>query len=227
MAHHRGQDGSHFIERSDGVLDAFPAGAYFGSDWSGGEKQALRLVRGRVLDVGCGAGRHALKLQKQGLKVTGIDVSPLAIKVCRERGLKDARLLAIDHLNRLPKSSYDSIIMFGNNFGLMESPRRARQILRRMHRITTPNARIFAGSLDVYKTKNPDHLAYHRWNRAHGRLPGLTRIRVRFKTGVSPWFEWFHVSPGEMKAILRGTGWKLAKILGDVRPMYVGVIEKE
>lgn len=186
----------------------------------------MRLVRGRVLDIGCGAGRHALRLQKQGLKVTAIDVSPLAIRVCRERGVKDARILDIDHLKRLPASSYDSVILFGNNFGLVGTPSRARRILLALHRITSPGARIFAGTLDVYRTTDPLHLAYHRWNRAHGRLPGLTRLRVRFRDGGGPWFNWLHVSPAEMRKILAGTGWKLAKCLGDDSPLYVAVLEK-
>ena len=36
----------------------------------------MRMVRGRVLDIGCGAGRFALYLQGKGLDVTGIDLAP-------------------------------------------------------------------------------------------------------------------------------------------------------
>ncbi len=48
----------------------------------------MEFVNGRVLDVGCGAGRHSLYLQKKGFDVLGIDVSPLAVKVCRLKGVK-------------------------------------------------------------------------------------------------------------------------------------------
>jgi len=226
LAHHQGHDGSHFIERSDGLLDEFPSGAYFGADWSEGEKQAMNLVRGRVLDVGCGAGRHSLRLQKQGHKVTAIDVSPLAIRVCRVRGVRDARILDIACLNRLPARSFDSVIMFGNNFGLVGTPFRARGIMKALHRITAPGAKIFAGSLNPHQTSNLLHLAYHGWNRAHNRPAGLTRLRVRFGTRVGPWIDWLHVSPAEMKKILGGTGWKMARRLGDKSPGYVAVLEK-
>jgi SAM-dependent methyltransferase len=47
-------------------------------------------ARGRVLDVGAGAGRHALALQARGLSVCAIDVSPICVELLRARGVEDA-----------------------------------------------------------------------------------------------------------------------------------------
>ena len=44
--------------------------------WPSHQRLALRLARGRVLDVGCGAGRVALHLQERGLDVVAVDISP-------------------------------------------------------------------------------------------------------------------------------------------------------
>ncbi len=63
--------------------------------WQPVERRAMRFVRGRVLDLGCGAGRVCLHLQERGLDVVGIDTSPGAIEACRRRGVRDARLLAL------------------------------------------------------------------------------------------------------------------------------------
>ncbi|HDO42228.1 MAG TPA: methyltransferase domain-containing protein [Candidatus Bathyarchaeota archaeon] len=59
------------------------------------EQEAMKFIRGRVLDIGCGAGRHSIYLQNKGFNVIGIDISPLAIKVCRLRGLKKAEIICL------------------------------------------------------------------------------------------------------------------------------------
>ena len=56
------------------------------------EQKALQLAKGRILDVGCGAGSHSLYLEEKGLEVTAIDISENAIKACRLRGLTTTRV---------------------------------------------------------------------------------------------------------------------------------------
>ncbi|MDG6899020.1 MAG: class I SAM-dependent methyltransferase [Nitrososphaerota archaeon] len=46
-------------------------------------------MKGKVLDVGCGAGRVALYLQGWGLDVVGVDNSPFALRVARLRGVRN------------------------------------------------------------------------------------------------------------------------------------------
>ncbi len=93
-----GVRGTEIVQRDDGnfELSGGPK-AYFAEykDWPSHEKKAIRYARGRILDVGCGAGRCLLYLQQKGFDVMGIDTSPLAIKVCRERGLRKVRRLSI------------------------------------------------------------------------------------------------------------------------------------
>ena len=140
----------------------------------------MRYVRGRVLDIGCGAGRHSLCLQEKGHDVVGIDNSPLAIEVCKKRGLKDARLLSLSQIDP-SLGVFDTVIMLGNNFGLFGSADRAKRLLRRFHKMTSNKGRIVATSFDPYKTEDPDHLAYQAANRAKGRMPGQIRLRLRYK----------------------------------------------
>jgi 2-polyprenyl-3-methyl-5-hydroxy-6-metoxy-1,4-benzoquinol methylase len=62
----------------------------------------MKSVKGRVLDIGVGAGRHSLYLQEKGFNVLGIDVSPLILEVCRKRGLKKSKLMQIESANFKP-----------------------------------------------------------------------------------------------------------------------------
>ena len=54
----------------------------------------LKTIKAKkVLDLGCGTGRHTIALAKNGFETYGIDISKNALKVCRER-LKDKNLKA-------------------------------------------------------------------------------------------------------------------------------------
>jgi SAM-dependent methyltransferase len=224
----QGDASNEVVERDDGLIepDVGPSG-YFAPyrSWPAMEKRAMRYVRGRVLDVGAGAGRVALRVQEQGLDVVAIDNSPLAVKVCLLRGVKDARVVPFTQVSS-KLGVFDSIVMFGNNFGLFGSFERAQWMLRRLKKLTSADARIVAETLDPYQTEMPEHLAYHRRNRKRGRMPGQLKIRVRYLAYATPWFDYLFVSQPEMRKIVTGTGWRVTRVFEDL-PRYVAVIEKE
>ena len=88
-AYYRGQTVREIVERDDGWFAVSSGGpAYFAEfmDWPARQRQALRFVNGRVLDVGCGSGRVALHLQEKNHEVVAIDLSPAAVKTCQLRG---------------------------------------------------------------------------------------------------------------------------------------------
>jgi SAM-dependent methyltransferase len=218
------------VERDDGFVSVAPGNPYYFADvgqWPATERQAIQLARGRTaLDVGCGAGRVALCLQRRGFRVTAIDNSPLVIRTAKARGVKDARVLPFEEIGRLRSGSLDTIVMFGNNFGLFGSRARARALLKQLHRITRDRAVLLAQSLDPHKTTEPAHLRYGRRNQRRGRMPGQIRIRVRFHEWIGPWFDYLLVSPSEMSAIVEGTGWKVERFLTDDGPRFVAVIRR-
>jgi len=227
--HLHGKRSYEIIEREDGFfnLSGGPH-VYFApyEEWLQIEKDAMGFVRGRVLDIGCGAGRHALYLQEQGHPVTGIDISPLAVKTCQERGLKDARVLPITQVSKT-LGMFDTILMMGNNFGLVGNPHRAHWLLKRFAGITSREARIIAFIRNPYPTDLPEHLEYHAWNRERGRLSGQARIRVRYKKYATPWFELLMVSPEEMQTLLEPTPWAILDILATEPGWFCAILNKK
>lgn len=217
------------IERYDGYInDSGSTALYFTGyrDWPALEKKAIRFARGRVLDIGCGAGRHAIYLQEKGLDVTGIDSSPLAVEVCKSRGLKNAVLLPINSIG--PELGlFDTVLMLGNNFGLFGSFKGARRLLKKLDGVTNANGRIIATTNDIYRTTDPAHLSYHQYNRQHGRMGGQVRLKVRYKQYATPWFDYLMVSKDEMESILDGSGWKSARYIESESSHYAVILEKK
>jgi SAM-dependent methyltransferase len=229
LDHLEGRRAHEVIERSDGFIDV-SAGpkAYFEPfrRWIPVERRAMRHVRGRVLDVGLGAGRVALHLQERGHEVVGIDISPLAVDVARRRGVKDARVLAFKDVG--PKLGvFDTVVVMCNNFGLFGSALGARRLLRRLARITGEDARIVAGSRNPYGTDNADHLAFQANNREQGRMSGQLRLRTRHGLYVGRWFDYLLVSPEEMDSLAKSGGWQVERLIEDDEDdYYVGVLRK-
>ncbi len=232
LDHLEGRPAREIVERDDGlILDAGRPDAYFAPfrRWPAAERRALRLARGRALDVGCGAGRVALRLQERGLDVVAVDVSPAAVEVSRRRGVRDARVLALADVDaRL--GSFETVLLYGNNFGLLSGRRPGIRSLKRLHRLTTERGRILAASVDWSKTDDPAHLANHERNRRRGRMPGQNRLRIRHGLLATPWFDYLLARPEEMAELAAAAGWRLTRTFHDPDPsrasLYVGVLEK-
>ncbi len=136
-------------------------------------------------------------------------------------------MLAFDAVDE-SLGTFDTIVLFGNNFGLFGSPTKAKRLLRRLHRMTSDDACIIVESRDVERRGGADapwHRRYRERNIARGRLPGQIRIRVRFRDVVGPWMDYPMVSPDQLRVILAGTRWNLAQVF-DSDDTYVAIIEK-
>lgn len=165
-------------------------------------------------------------LQEKGFDILGIDNSPLAVRICKLRGLKKAKVMSIEEVNFKP-NSFDTIIMLGNNFGLFGRFKKARRLLKKFYKITSKDAIIIAETRDPYKTDNPAHLEYQKRNREKGRMSGELRIRVRFEKYATRWFYYLLVSKEEMKEILRGTGWEVKEFIDSQDSQYIAIIGKK
>lgn len=232
-AHHAGEESYEIVERDDGYVG--PPGdpaLYFSSpdEWAERERAAADRAEGRVLDVGCGAGRHALYLHDRGHEVVGIDASPGAVEVSRDRGV-DARVCDVADVRDLDEKPFDTVFMGGNNFGLVGTRATAPRILGGLAAVTANDGRIVAETRDVHASDDPDHLAYHELNRERGRLPGALRIRVRQGLRATPWFDYLMVSPAEMREVVEPTPWHVAGVLEpddlDDDGQYYAVLRKD
>ena len=109
------------------------------------EKEALVAARGRILDVGAGAGCHSLALQAMNKQVTAIDISPLSVATMRERRVLDVReqdFFALD-------GQFDTILMLMNGIGIVGTLARFPEFFMQVDRLLAPDGQLLCDSSDI------------------------------------------------------------------------------
>lgn len=120
------------------------------------ERKALDLCCGTVLDIGCGAGSHALYLQnKRKLQVTAIDISPNAIKTCLARGLKNVAVE--DFYNYESNQLFDTLLLLMNGTGICGSLKSLNVFLQKIKSLLAVNGQVLIDSTDIRYMFDKDH----------------------------------------------------------------------
>jgi SAM-dependent methyltransferase len=109
------------------------------------EQKALQLSKGKVLDVGSGAGSHSLYLQKKDIAVQAIDISEGAIEVCKKRGILKAEVK--DLLKET--ETFDTILLLMNGTGIFEELDQVATYLKHLKSLLNPGGQILIDSSDI------------------------------------------------------------------------------
>jgi SAM-dependent methyltransferase len=189
------------------------------------EKDALKFARGKVLDVGCGAGRHALYLQRRGLSVTAIDISPSIVELAHTRGVRDARVADVCKALPFKNGEFNTVVLFGNNLGICGTAVRFQRMLRELARVTTPDTRILG------TTRQPS--AFRRSERRYTRdgsgesEVSQVRLRLTDEKRTGEWFDFLLFSPTGLWQLAEKAGWEIEYLFGeDLDRGYAVVLKK-
>ena len=110
------------------------------------EQKALKLCKGNILDIGCGAGSHSLYLQKKGLTVTALDQSPGAIETCKLRGIEHTVLQGIQDFEL---QKYDTLLMLMNGIGIVGKLKNIDLFFTHLKSLLKPKGQILLDSSDI------------------------------------------------------------------------------
>jgi SAM-dependent methyltransferase len=111
------------------------------------ERKAMQLAKGKVLDVGCGAGCHSLYLQNEkNLDVYAIDISEKAVEACRLQNLKKVK---VQNLLDIENETFDTIIMLMNGTGIFVKLKNINQYLQKLKSLLKPDGQILIDSSDL------------------------------------------------------------------------------
>ena len=114
------------------------------------EQKAMQLSKGKILDVGCGAGSHSLYLQEKSYEVTAIDISENAITTCQLRGLKNAKVQNVLEIDSdIHQNKFDTILLLMNGTGIFETIEKTPQFLQKLKSLLNLNGQILIDSSDI------------------------------------------------------------------------------
>jgi cyclopropane fatty-acyl-phospholipid synthase-like methyltransferase len=109
------------------------------------EQKALKMAKGKTLDVGAGSGCHSLWLQDKGIDVTAIDISPYSIETMKERGIVNVREQDFFTL----EEKYDTILMLMNGIGIVGSLDKLPDFFKHIDKILADDGHLLCDSSDL------------------------------------------------------------------------------
>lgn len=223
------------VHEADGKKRKMPMSTFFRKsvDFPFLESTALSLCRGRVLDIGAGAGCHSLTLQEQGFAVCAIDISPQAVEVMRKRGVKEVYCADIFDFQSEP---FDTILMMMNGIGLVENPADLNRFLTVVHCLLTKGGQILLDSSDMRSTamrsadrdstdstprsnsrlnsrsdsnsdSNSDQQSDQLSGQQSDRYIGEVKFRMEYKKEKGPPFWWLFIDPDMLTEQASKAGW--------------------
>ena len=176
------------LRATDGSVLALPAHRWF-APADPVDEAVLDRVRGPVLDVGCGPGRHVVALCARGVDALGIDILPAFLSVARTRG---ATVLEACVFGRLPRTGrWASALLLDGNIGIGGDPS---ALLARLSELLRPDGRVH-----VELAPDDDHPR------------GALVVRAEHRSEPGPWFRWAVVGPRRLDRVARQADWRVVE----------------
>jgi len=186
----------------------------------------------RLLDICCGAGRHAIELARLGYAVTGFDANASAIARAAELAGPGANFLIHDlRLTRDLPGDFDAAILLWQSFGQFDEATNL-DVLRQIASKLQPRGRFI---LDIYDRRffetRQGTLVHERAGRRiieHKRMHG-NRLVVELDYGdgtVGDRFDWQLFTPDELIALARSASFDCALACTDFEESRVPIGER-
>ena len=167
------------------------------------EQKALKQCSGRVLDVGCGAGSHALYLQQERkLEVHAIDTSEGAIEIARARGIKSAEAIDFFHLSG---EKFDTVLMLMNGSGIIGKLQNLTKFFQHSAKLLNPGGKILLDSSDLSYLFDADEDG-GIWVNPEDGYYGELQYQTSYKGEFSENFDWLYVDFESLKYAAEANG---------------------
>jgi SAM-dependent methyltransferase len=175
------------------------------------ELLALKMCRGKVLDIGAGAGSHALVLQERKLEVTALEISPGAAAVMQKRGVKT--VLQQD-IFQYQTEKFNTLLLLMNGIGLTQNLAGLDRFLQHAKQLLLPGGQLIFDSSDI--TYLYEDLALPK-NNYYGEIS----YQYQYKNQQGDWFNWLYIDSETLEKHARQQGWKCEIVYEDDMDLYL------
>lgn len=202
-----------WVEYPDGSRDEMRIGTYF-RPWDQMpllEQIAIQECRGKVLDIGAGAGSHALLLQENNLEVTALDFSPGACAVARQRGVKE---VVQGDIFEWQQGGFDTLLLLMNGIGVTATISGLKTFLQQAEKLLNPGGQLLFDSSNVaYLYENGTPLPDNYF--------GEVRCRYAFNGAKTNWFTWLYIDQLRLQQLTAAAGWRTQLLFEDEEEQYL------
>lgn len=184
------------------------------------ERQALDECRGRVLDLGAGAGCHTLELQSRGFTdVLALDQSAGAVQVMQARGVQQLTQRSVFAPRAAEELPYDTILMLMNGLGLAGTLEGLDKFLAHARTLLAPDGQILATSSDIsYLYEDEDGALVIDLN---GPYYGEVDYTFQYKGQTGEPFPWLFIDAALLEDAARQAGYEVDFIDNDESGQYL------
>jgi len=174
------------------------------------EQKALQLAQGKTLDVGCGAGSHALSLQNErNLDVTAIDISEKAIETTVLRGVKNAE---VKNILDFEGEKFDTILVLMNGTGIFGKLKNCNTYLSKLKSLLNPGGQILIDSSDIIYMFDEDEDG-GKWIPSENDYYGELTFTISYKGEKEETFDWLYLDYNTLQNAAIANGLKCELIL--------------
>ena len=168
------------------------------------EKKAIELCRGRVLDIGAGAGCHSLALQDRGLSVMALDFLPECVEVMKGRGVREAHCANIHTFQSAP---FDTLLSLMNGTAMVRDIAGLQPFLRDTRRLLKADGQFLVDSTDMRRVAAPGIQAYLEKKRNKGEYFGEMNLQLEYKGRRGAPFTQLYVDAETLSDHASQSGW--------------------
>ena len=169
------------------------------------EKEALKRCKGKVLDIGAGAGAHSIWLKENGLAVVSLDISPLSCETMRQRGLTEVICGDIYSLEGL---KFDTILLLMNGAGVAQTIAGLPVLLNHLKQLLNTGGRILADSSDLLYLFTDEN--GETWiDIASDTYYGEMEYQLSYKKVKGKKFPWLFVDPDTLTDYAEKSGYRV------------------